>query len=183
MADEPTQTGNGGGNGETAGFGDGGQGQPTVHALAQYVKDLSFENPRALEQAAAEEESPQVTLNCAVDAEKVGENAYEVVLSLEAKAERKNTTIFLAAVDYGGLFSLQNLPEEHVEPILHVHCATLLFPFARAVLANVTREGGYPALLIDMIDFSQIYLHNKQSDDSPAEGDGEDEGDGASETA
>lgn len=183
MVDEPTQTGNGSGNGENTGAGQGGQGQPTVHALAQYVKDLSFENPRALEQAATEEpEAPQVTLNCSVDSDQIADNAYEVVLTLEAKAERKDATIFLATVDYGGLFSLQNMPEEHIDAVLNVHCPTLLFPFARAVLANVTREGGYPSLLIDMIDFSQLYLHSRRNKANRDNGDAESD-DADSETA
>lgn len=130
---------------------------PFIHAHAQYIKDLSFENPLAIEVVTSEGIDPQVNLNCSVEYSQLGETAYEVVLSMEGRAVQDDKTLFLVAVDYGGMFTLANVPEEHIDPLLKIHCATLLFPFARAIIANVTREGGYPPLLIDVIDFSQLY--------------------------
>ena len=130
---------------------------PFIHAHAQYIKDLSFENPLAIDVVTSEGIDPQVNLNCSVEYTQLGETAYEVVLSMEGRAVQEEKTLFLVAVDYGGMFTLTNVPAEHIDPILKIHCATLLFPFARAIIANVTREGGYPPLLIDVIDFSQLY--------------------------
>ncbi|MDH3242169.1 MAG: protein-export chaperone SecB [Alphaproteobacteria bacterium] len=134
---------------------------PFIHAHAQYIKDLSFENPLAIEVVTSEGIDPQVNLNCSVDFTQLGETAYEVVLSMEGRAVQDEKTLFLVAVDYAGMFTLANVPQEHIDPILKIHCATLLFPFARAIIANVTREGGYPPLLIDIIDFSQLYQGSK----------------------
>ncbi len=134
-------------------------GDPYIHAHAQYIKDMSFENPMAVENAAGEEFSPQVNLDCSVESQKLADQTYEVVLSLEARAKRDDKTLFLVSVDYAGLFSINNVPEEQFEPILYVHCPTLLFPFARAIVANVTKDGGYPPLLIDIIDFATLYQH------------------------
>lgn len=148
------------GNGES-GDQAGGAG-PTVHALAQYVKDLSFENPRALDMVAGgSSEAPQVSFSCDVTSQQVSADTHEVTLKLECRAVRQENTMFLSALDYAGLFRLANVPADHVEAVVMIHCPTLLFPFARAIMANTTREGGYPALLIDMVDFSQIYFAKK----------------------
>ena len=128
---------------------------PFIHAHAQYIKDLSFENPMAIE-AATEEASQQVNINCSVDSRHLSESTYEVVLSLEARAVHNDKTLFLATVDYAGMFTLANIPGEHIDQVLNVHCPSLLFPFARSIIANVTRDGGYPPILIDIIDFSSV---------------------------
>lgn len=161
MSDTPeTPSGDSADGGEQAEGND-----PFIHAHAQYIKDLSFENPMALEAVTGEETGPQVTVNCAVDTRKLSDQTYEVVLSMEGRAKRGDKTIFLVSIDYAGLFSIANLPEEHLEPVLNVHCPTLLFPFARSVIANVTRDGGYPPLLIDIIDFSSLYQRQTQGGD------------------
>lgn len=165
MSDTPEPPPQDGANGEDDAEG----GDPYIHAHAQYIKDLSFENPMALEAVTGDESGPQVTVNCAVEARKLSEQTYEVVLSMEGRAKRGDKTLFLVSIDYAGLFSLANLPEEHLEPVLNIHCPSLLFPFARSVIANVTRDGGYPPLLIDIIDFNALYYRQKQGAGSAAE--------------
>ncbi|MDX1484080.1 MAG: protein-export chaperone SecB [Alphaproteobacteria bacterium] len=164
--------------------GEGGGGNSFIHAHAQYIKDLSFENPLALEVATSEDLNPQVNVNCSVDASQLGDQTYEVVLSLEARAIREEKTLFLISIDYAGLFSLTNVPDEHLGSILNIHCPTLLFPFARSIIANMTRDGGYPALMIDMIDFSTLYERGLKAmkDNTGGENGGSDastDGDGA----
>lgn len=150
---------------------------PFIHAHTQYIKDLSFENPLAIETVNGAELNPQVNLECSVETQKLADQTHEVVLSLEARAVRDDKTLFLIAVDYAGLFSITNVPEEQIEPVLYVHCPTLLFPFARAIVANVTKDGGYPPLLIDIIDFATLYQHRmaaaKNTEDGGGEGDAE----------
>ena len=146
-------------NGANGSDGEVANGDPFIHAHAQYIKDLSFENPQAIEAATGEGISPQVNLDCSVESQKLADQTYEVVLSLEARAIGDDKTLFLVAVDYAGLFSITNVPEEQIEQVLYIHCPTLLFPFARSIVANVTKDGGYPPLLIDIIDFGTLYQH------------------------
>jgi preprotein translocase subunit SecB len=165
MTDTPDPSPTNGANGSAE---DSAENGPFIHAHAQYIKDLSFENPLAIEVVTSEGIDPQVNLNCSVEHTQLGETAYEVVLSMEGRAVQDDKTLFLVAVDYAGMFTLANVPEEHIDPLLKIHCATLLFPFARAIIANITREGGYPPLLIDVIDFSQLYqgLRNAAEDEA-----------------
>ena len=161
---DPQSQDGSGGNGEAEESGS------FIHAHAQYIKDLSFENPLAIE-AVNQEASPQVNINCSVDSRKLSDQSYEVVLSLEARAVHDEKTLFLATVDYAGLFSITNIPDEHMDQVLNVHCPSLLFPFARSVIANVIRDGGYPPLLIDIIDFSTLYYRQKDDDANDGGGD------------
>ncbi|MEE8224037.1 MAG: protein-export chaperone SecB [Alphaproteobacteria bacterium] len=147
-------------------------GDPLIHAHAQYIKDLSFENPLAIESATGEEFNPEVNLDCSVETQKLSDQTYEVVLSLEARAVRDDKTLFLVALDYAGLFSISNVPEEQIEPVLYVHCPTLLFPFARSVVANITKDGGYPPLLIDIINFAALYQHQTSAAENGENGGG-----------
>jgi preprotein translocase subunit SecB len=171
MTDTSDPQSPGGANGSD---GEAASGDPFIHAYAQYIKDLSFENPLAIEAVTGEDLSPQVNLDCSVASEKLADQTYEVVLSLEARAVRDEKTLFLISVDYAGLFSIENVSEDLLEPLLYVQCPTLLFPFARAVVGNVTKDGGYPPLLIDIIDFAMLYDHQlseiKKSDSSEADG-------------
>ncbi len=176
MTDIPDPESHSGANGSDD---ESANGDPYIHAHVQYIKDLSFENPLAVEAATGEESSPQVNLDCSVESQKLADQTYEVVLSIEARAVRDDKTLFLIAVDYAGLFSINNVPEEHIEPVLNVHCATLLFPFARSVVANVTKDGGYPPLLIDIIDFDKLYNHRISAAKSGGGGDGEADGETA----
>ncbi len=132
-------------------------GQPQVSILTQYVKDLSFENPNApasLQMA----EAPRIEINVNVNARRSGDDLYEVELKIEARATTGETTAFVVDLLYGGLFALRNLPEEALEPFLVVEAPRILFPFARRIVADATRDGGFPPLLLEPIDFGSLYM-------------------------
>lgn len=135
----------------------GTEGQPTVHCHTQYVKDLSFENPNAAHAVLEEAGAPDVAMNVQVSVARIGGSAHEVTLQVEGKATREDKHLFMVELTYAGIFSIQNIPQEHVEAVLYVHCTTLLFPFARQIIAEVTRNGGYPPLLLNAVDFSALY--------------------------
>ncbi len=96
-------------------------------------------------------------MNFDVSARGVGENTFEVVLNISAEAKLKGETAFLTELSYGGVFTLQDIPAEHVRPVLLIECPRLLFPFARNIVAEATRDGGFPPLLINPIDFAELY--------------------------
>ena len=126
---------------------------PQVSILAQYVKDLSFENPGA----------PGFSNDRNVGVRQQGEGVYEVELKLSANATfETGKTAFITELLYGGLFGLQNVPEEHLELFLVVEAPRQLFPFARRIFADATRDGGFPPLMLDPIDFAQLYFARQQ---------------------
>lgn len=129
----------------------------------QYVKDLSFENPRAPESLVmAPEQPPRIDLNVNIKVDKVQENLYETTLHIEASAKGSNGTLFLTDLKYAGLFELVGIPEDRLQPILFVDCPFVLYPFARRVIADVTRDGGFPPLMLEPIDFQALYVQNNQ---------------------
>ena len=129
---------------------------PSLVIKTQYLKDLSFENPGA-PAALTTSESPRVGLNVDVNANKLAEKNFEVVLTLRAEAKREESTLFLSEVHYAGVFSLGDVAEEHVQLLLLIEAPRLLFPFARAILASSIREGGFPPLSVQPIDFLALY--------------------------
>lgn len=137
-------------------------GEVSVNTLAQYVKDLSFENPNAPDILQEEYDPPNVRLDVGLDTEKVGKDTYEVVLDVHAAAVSGEKTLFLVELTYCGLFSLSNVREDQVEQVLRIPCASLLFPFARHIVADATRNGGYPPLLITLVDFNQMYRQHQR---------------------
>ena len=142
------------------GNGNAGVGPPSgvvIQTLAQYIKDLSFENPNGATIAREEHVALDVEMNISVATEKIAEDNYEVALIMHAEAVTEGRTLFMVELTYCGLFNLINVPAERVDLVLKVHCPTLLFPFARHVIADATRHGGYPPLLINSIDFGSIY--------------------------
>ncbi|MEE8223445.1 MAG: protein-export chaperone SecB [Alphaproteobacteria bacterium] len=141
----------------------GGAGEVSVNTLAQYVKDLSFENPNAPKTLNDEQDAPAVDMDIRVDTEKVGKDTYEVALIMRATAVSAEKTLFLVDLTYCGLFSLSNVPQDQIAPILRIHCPMLLFPFARNIVADATRNGGYPPLLINLIDFAQLYQQRRSA--------------------
>jgi preprotein translocase subunit SecB len=134
-----------------------GQAQPTLNILAQYVKDLSFENPGAPNSLRGRDQAPSIGINVNVGANPVGEKEYDVNLTLSAKAESGKDVMFNVELVYGGVFRIEGFPEEHMLPLLFIECPRLLFPFARQILADATRNGGFPPLLLDPIDFGQMF--------------------------
>lgn len=131
--------------------------QPGIHVLGQYIKDLSFENPNAPRSLRPSDKAPKLDVNVNVNARPQSESDFEIELKLEAKAVRGDETLFIAEVSYAGLFQIRNVPQEHMHPLLLIECPRLLFPFARQILADATRQGGFPPLMIDPVDFAALY--------------------------
>lgn len=139
-----------------------GQQGPQLRALSQYVRDLSFENPGNR----TADERPNIDLGIDVSAipHEQGNGLYEVSLKLKARAHTETSTLFLTELDYGGVFQVSGMTEADAEAALLIECPRLLFPFARRLIADITREGGFPPLLIDPVDFVQLYRSQKQRD-------------------
>ncbi len=133
------------------------QAQPGIHVLGQYVKDFSFENPGAPNSLRPADSAPRLDVNVNVNAHPLSQSEFEVEIKLEAKASRGEETLFIVELLYAGLFQIRNVPQEHLHPLLMIECPRLLFPFARQILADATRHGGFPPLLIDPVDFAALY--------------------------
>ncbi|HSK38609.1 MAG TPA: protein-export chaperone SecB [Arenibaculum sp.] len=124
---------------------------------AQYVKDLSFESPNAPQALLPNQPQPQVAVSVDVRPQQLADNVYEVALNLRAEATAGDRTYFIVELTYGGLFTLQGVPKEHLSPVLMIEAPRLLFPFARAIVAEATRDGGFPPLMINPIDFAELF--------------------------
>ncbi|MFZ1426478.1 MAG: protein-export chaperone SecB [Geminicoccaceae bacterium] len=138
------------------------QAGPRLSILTQYVKDLSFENPRAPYGLQAGQARPEIQIQVDVRAAPIAEGQYEVVLDLNVNAQSGDTAVFLVELAYGGLFTLENIPQDSLQPLLLIECPRLLFPFARRVVADATRDGGFPPLMIDPIDFVTLFRRRVQ---------------------
>lgn len=166
MVDDSTPTsgdtppGNGRGNGGDAPAEASGDAQ--VGVLAQYVKDLSFENPGAPQSLLAMSEDPNVEINVNVGAVAISANEYEVSLTVNVSAKKDEDVLFVVELVYCGVFALTNLPAEHVQPLLLIECPRLLFPFVRNIVADATRDGGFPPLMIQPLDFAALYQQQQQ---------------------
>ena len=130
---------------------------PQFNVLAQYIKDFSFENPNSPASLAAQDKQPTINIQINVSATAVAEHDYEVSLSIEGKAENENFTLFGFELIYAGVFRIQNVPQESMHPFVMIECPRLLFPFARRVISDVTRDGGFAAFNMDPIDFVALY--------------------------
>ena len=125
---------------------------------AQYIKDLSFENPRAPQSLMQQQNAPpEVQINVDVKAGSFSPEVYEVIMTLRADAKHGADSVFVVELVYGAVVTLANTPAEEVAPVLMVEAPRLMFPFARAILADVTRDGGFTPLLLNPIDFAEIY--------------------------
>ena len=167
-------------NGETV-QGKAGPMMAPITILAQYTKDLSFENPKApASLAAAAKQPPQVEINVDVQARDMQNDVYEVILRIVAtarpagpdgKADANADVAFILDLSYAGLFALKGVKDELRKPVLLIEAPRLLFPFAREILANTSRQGGFPPLLINPVDFSELYrrqagqIQNEQAAD------------------
>ena len=142
-----------------------------IQIHAQYVKDLSFENPRAPSSLQPQSEAPRIEVNVDVQATKVADNdVFEVVLKVTASGRAADAPLFLGGLCYGGLFTLQGVPEDSLHPVLLIECPRILFPFARAIIAEVTRDGGFPPLLIQPVDFAAMYRQSALQSQAAAAG-------------
>lgn len=147
---------------------DAGQGAPQMGAegpgiriLAQYIRDLSFENPRAPESLRQGAAQPQIDLGVEMNARGREDGLYEVDLKLSAQAAREEGALFVIELVYGGLFQITGVPDEEMEPVLLIECPRFLFPFARRIIADLSSEGGFPPFLLDPIDFAGVYAARK----------------------
>jgi preprotein translocase subunit SecB len=130
---------------------------PGIRILAQFIRDLSFENPRAPESLRQGGEQPQIEMNVEMNARGRPDGFFEVDLKLSARAQRDDGPLFHVELMYGGVFEVTGVPEESLEPVLLIECPRFLFPFARRIVADVTGDGGYPPFLLDPIDFAGVY--------------------------
>jgi len=144
---------------------------PAIGLIAQYVKDLSFENPNApgVYQMQAQ---PNIDVQFNIAVTQPADDVHEVAMKIEirAEAEGTNTTLFAVELLYAGLFGARNVPEEQLRPFLYGEAPRLLFPFARRVVAEAVRDGNFPPLLLDPIDFSGLYAAQAAQADQLAAG-------------
>ena len=147
-------------NGATAGAGAEAQVQPRLQVLGQYIKDLSFENIAA-QKATQANEQPDIQVQVNLDAKKRqnAENQYEVAIKLkiEAKTKSSGEMIFVIELDYAGIFLIENVPDEQMHPFLLIECPRMIFPFVRRIVSDVSRDGGFPPLNLETIDFIALY--------------------------
>jgi preprotein translocase subunit SecB len=143
-------TTNGGGGAET-------QAPPQLNVLAQYVKDLSFENPNAPRSLQQQQQQPQINIQINVNAKPLEQNDYEVELKIEGRAELPGSLLFGFELLYAGVFRIVNVPQENLHAVIMIECPRLLFPFARELIATAVRNGGFPPLMIDPVDFVSLY--------------------------
>ena len=143
--------------------------QPQLNVVAQYIKDFSFENPNAPKSLAAGQQPPQIAIQINVNAAPLTETDIEVVLSLQGKAETAGSLMFSFELAFGGVFRIRNVPQESMNAIVLIECPRLLFPFAREIIATAVRNGGFPPLLLDPVDFVALYRQRmSQLEPAPA---------------
>lgn len=133
--------------------------QPGMKILAQYIRDMSFENILS-QKGASGEVAPDVQIQVNIDAKKrTVENQFEIVIKLKVSSVNKGTTenLFLLEIEYAGLFLVTGVPDEQLHPFLLIECPRMLFPFLRRIVSDVTRDGGFPPLNLETIDFLQLY--------------------------
>ena len=144
--------------------GNGNAAQPSLNVLAQYVKDLSFESPGAPNSLRGRDKAPGIAINVNVNANPLSDKQFDVNLTLNAKASFDQEVLFNVELVYGGVFAVAGFPQEHMLPILFIECPRLLFPFARQIIAEATRNGGFPPLMLDPIDFAQMFQQKLAED-------------------
>ena len=131
--------------------------QPQLSVVAQYIKDFSFENPNAPRSLTGSKEPPQISIQINVNATPLSDTDIEVVLNLQGKAEHAGSLMFNFELKFGGVFRIRNVPQESLNAIVLIECPRLLFPFAREIVATAVRNGGFPPLLLDPVDFVGLY--------------------------
>ncbi|EPX82658.1 protein-export chaperone SecB [Salipiger mucosus] len=156
MADTPD---NGADTGAAEAAGQQQPAQVKMNVLAQFVRDLSFENILS-QKGTSGDVQPDVQVQVNLDAKKRStEHQYEVIMKLkvESKSKSSGDMLFILEMDYAGVFQIENVPDEQLHPFLLIECPRMLFPFARRIVSDVTRDGGFPALNLETIDFVQLY--------------------------
>jgi preprotein translocase subunit SecB len=131
--------------------------QPQLNVLAQYIKDFSFENPNAPRSLQPQQTQPAINIQINVNATPLAGNDVEVTLKLEGKAEQGTMVLFAFDLAFAGIFRVQNVPQDSMSAVVMIECPRLLFPFAREIIANGVRNGGFPPLLLDPVDIVTLY--------------------------
>jgi preprotein translocase subunit SecB len=135
---------------------------PPVVINAQFIKDLSFENPNPLKNFTPTDKPPEFNINLELNVQQVGEHSYEVILDIKVNSHREKTTVYIAELEYAGVFTINNIPQEALHPFLMTQCPHYLFPFARSILAQVTTDAGFQPFLLNPIDFGGLYQQKMQ---------------------
>ena len=137
---------------------------PTLTIRGQYIKDLSFEAPKGPFAINKLKTAPAMDVNVDLEGTKVADDIYEVTIKISVEAKAEDDSLFITELAYSGLFHIENAPEDRVQPMLFIDCPFILFPFARRVLADVTRDGGFPPLMLEPIDFHALFVKRVQED-------------------
>ena len=146
---------------------------PKMNILAQYVRDLSFENILA-QKGVDGELNPEIQVNVNIDAKKrTTDNQFDVIVKLRVDSKSKNTNnvLFVLELDYGGVFQIENIPDDQLHPYLLIECPRMLFPFLRRIVSDITRDGGFPPLNLENIDFLKLYrqeIERRKQEDKKA---------------
>ena len=149
---------------------------PKMNILAQYVRDLSFENILA-QKGVDGELNPEIQVNVNIDAKKrTTDNQFDVIVKLRVDSKSKNTNnvLFVLELDYGGVFQIENIPDDQLHPYLLIECPRMLFPFLRRIVSDITRDGGFPPLNLENIDFLKLYrqeIERRKQEDEKATSD------------
>ena len=149
--------------------------QPTMNVLAQYIRDMSFENILA-QKGVGGQVAPDVQVQVNLDAKKRGsEDQYELVIKLriDSKSKESKDQLFLLEIEYGGIFQVSGVPEDQLHPYLLIECPRMLFPFLRRIVSDITRDGGFPPLNLETIDFLSLYKNEIERRRAQAEKDKE----------
>jgi len=135
---------------------------PSMNLIGQYIRDLSFESPGAPGSIMLGSGNPEFNVGISVGVKKQADEIFAVEVNINARAVRDNSVLFAVELVYGGVFRIRNIAEPQLSQLLLIECPRLIFPFARQVLASVTQQGGFPPLLMEPVDFGQLYLQNLQ---------------------
>ena len=144
--------------------------QPGIRILAQFIKDLSFESPRAPDSLRPRPTPPQIDLGVELNVRAKDGGLFEVELKLTARAARENETVFHIELVYAGLFQIIGVPQGDLEQVLMIECPRYLFPYARRIIGDLSGDGGFPPFLLEPIDFAGIYAARQAQSDNPVAG-------------
>lgn len=146
---------------------------PRLNVLAQYIRDMSFENI-AIQKGTKVDSNPEISVQVSLDAQKRGENIYEVINKVKVEAKHKDEMVFILELDYAGQFKVENVSDDRLHPFLMIECPRMIFPYLRRIVGDITRDGGFPPLNLDNIDFMALYRQEiarrqamKEKEDAP----------------
>jgi len=144
--------------------------QPRLQILTQYVRDMSFENIAA-QKGLASDAKPDVRVQVNIDAQQRAADHYEVALKVKVDSKIGEAPVFILELDYAGIFVIQNVPQEQMHPLLMIECPRLIFPYVRRIVSDLTRDGGYPPMNLEQVDFLSLYRSElaRRAEKTPAQ--------------